>query len=165
MERIGIIAAVAILVALLIASVAVALLRGEPELDAGSPEDAVQRYVRALADGDYEAMRAMWAPEVRERCPLEDVATGGWYGGYAPFPSYTIGEFENTRLTLEDVYEAGDVTNVRLEAIETRGGGLFGPSGYSRHMVFSLRQYDGEWLIVRHNEPWIKCFSEPEDVP
>ena len=156
MERTGIIAAAAILAALLIASVAVALLRGEAELDAGSPEAAVQRYIRALADRDFDAAYSMWAPEVRERCDIEDIAIGNRY-------DYELDTLAESRVTLDDVDVVGDVTNVRVSATETRGGGLFGPSEYTRDMTFSLRQYDGQWLIVHHRDPWFECISERED--
>ena len=158
MERIGIIAAAAILVALLIAAVAVATLRGEAELDAGSPEAAVQRYLRALADRDFDAARDLWAPEVQERCAIEDIAVGNRY-------EYELDSLAEARITLDGVDVVGEVTNVRVSAAETRGGGLFGPSEYTRDMTFSLSQYDGRWRIVHHRDPWFECVSEREDAP
>ena len=158
MERIGIIAAAAILVALLIAAVAVATLRGDAELDAGSPEAAVQRYLRALADRDFNAAYDLWAPEVQERCDIEDIAVGGRY-------DYELDTLAESRITLDGVDAVGEVANVRVSAAETRGGGLFGPSEYTRNMTFSTRQYDEEWLIVHHRDPWFECVSEREDAP
>ena len=156
MGRTGIIAAAAILAALLIASVAVALLRGESELDAGSPEAATQRYVRALAARDFDAVYSMWSPEAQERCALEEMATNRRY-------DYDLETLEEARIALDEVEEVGDVTNVRVKATETRGGGIFGPSEYTRSLTFSLRRYDGVWRIVHHNEPWFECISERDD--
>ena len=157
MGRTGIIAAAAILAALLIASVAVALLRGESELDAGSPEAAVQRYIRALTARDFDAVYSMWSPEVQERCDMEEIAVRRRY-------DHDLETLEEARIALDDVEEVGDVTNVRVKAIETRGGGIFGPSEYTRRLTFSLRQYDGAWLIVHHYEPWFECISERDDA-
>lgn len=157
MGRTGIIAAAAILAALLIASVAVALLRGESELDAGSPEAAVQRYIRALTARDFDGVYSMWAPEIQERCAVEEVAVGRRY-------DYDLETLEEARVALDDVEEVGDLTNVRVKATYTSGG-MFVPSQYTNRMTFSLRQYDGDWRIVHHYDPWFECISERGDDP
>ena len=76
---------------------------------------------------------------------------------------YELDTLSESRITLDDVDAVGEVTNVRVKITETRGGGLFGPSEYTRDMTFSLRQYDGEWRIVHHRDPRFECISERED--
>ena len=58
---------------LLVAAIAIALMRDAVVLPEGSPERAVQLYLEAVSDDDIEAARAMLSTEFRERCTLEEM--------------------------------------------------------------------------------------------
>ena len=150
MERTWTIAAGAVIGLLLIASIVVSLMRGETDFDPGSPPAVVQQYVRALAEEDFDAARALWSPDLRERCSLETFVTDS---------RYDVERMAESRYTLGGVRIAGETASVELEITHTSGGGIFGPSEYSRTSHYSLRSYDGSWLVTDHTDPWIECVS------
>ena len=150
MERAWAIAAGAVIGLLLIASIVVSLLRGETEFDPGSPQVVVQQYIRALVDEDFDTARSLWSPDLRERCSLEAFVTDS---------RYDVERMNESRYTLGTVRVAGETASVEVEITRTTGGGIFGPSEYSRTGHYSLRSYDGSWLVTNHTDPWIECVS------
>ena len=107
------------LTVLLAASVIVALSRGESEFEPGSPELAVQRYLKALADSDFETAESLWSPGLREDCSFEEFLLNVKGG---------LDRLSGARITLDDVQTVGETTVVSVRVVSTTGGGLFGPS-------------------------------------
>ena len=156
MERTWTIAAGAVIGLLLIASVIISLLRGETEFDPGSPQAVVQQYIRALADEDFEAARSLWSSDLRESCSLETFVTDSRYDSE---------RMDESRYTLGTVRTVGETASVEIEITHISSGGIFGPSEYSRTGHYSLRSYDGEWLVTSHTTPWIECVSDRPTSP
>ncbi len=150
MERAWTIAAGAVIGLLLIASIVVSLLRGETEFDSGSPQAVVQQYIRALAEEDFDAARSLWSPDLREHCSLETFVTDS---------RYDVDRMDEARYTLGAVRTVGETASVEIEITHTSGGGIFGPSEYSRTGHYSLRSYDEGWLVTSHTTPRIECVS------
>ena len=96
MERTWLIGGGAVLAVLLAASVIVALARGESEFEQGSPELAVQQYLKALAENDFETAESLWSPELREDCSFEEFLLNTKRG---------LDLLSGARVTLDDVQD------------------------------------------------------------
>ena len=67
------IVAAAALALLLVASVVVAVLESEEPFEAGTAEAAVQDFLRAVADDEFETVYGFLSAELREECSVEQV--------------------------------------------------------------------------------------------
>ncbi|MCE2456416.1 MAG: nuclear transport factor 2 family protein [Dehalococcoidia bacterium] len=150
MERYWLIGGGTLLGLLLIASVAISVSRGEAEFDPGSPEFAVQRYVRALVSEDLDAAEALWSPSLKEDCSFEAFALDAGRG---------LDRLSEARITLEETRVVGQTTVLTVGVVRTTGGGIFGPSEYERSYDFGVRKYDGEWRIRGHHWLADECVS------
>ena len=128
---------------LIVASVVAALLQSEAEFAPGSPEAAVQAYLRALDGDDFQAAYETLSPELQSRCSIKDM-----FGGIESSRWRT----RDRRMTLEDTRTLDDTTFVSVRIAGFRGGDLFGPSEYSFEENFALRQFDGRWRFTQ--DPW-----------
>ena len=139
----------AILGLLIVASVVAAVLQKEAEFAPGSPEAAVQDYLRALEEDDFQAVHDALSPELRDKCSIEDV-----FGDMEDIHSWRP---EDKRITLEEVRTLNDTTFVEIRIVELRGGGPFGPSEYAFEETFALQQFDGEWKLSQNLLPYFNC--------
>jgi hypothetical protein len=133
MKRIAIPAAVGALV--IIAVIAVVVSSGsELELEPGSPEAAVQAYVRAVLDGDEDTafglLTADYQGELQRRCrdlrPPVD---------------------QDLRVTLREVDGGSGEATVQVRITESGGSGPFDQYQYSYEERFELKGSAGSWLI------------------
>ena len=143
-----------VLGALLIGSIALALLSEEAEFAPGTPERAVQGLLRAAEDDDVETAYAMLSQELQEKCALEDYADGSGYR------HYDDGD-RDIRATLRDAKAVGDTTFVEVRITQFYGGGPFdsGESSYNRR--YALRQEGGEWKFTEY--PWPHDYCDEDD--
>jgi hypothetical protein len=146
------------ILALVVLGAAVVLLaegRRPPSFEAGTPQAAIQAYLAAWQDDDYEAAYGFFSDEIRADTSLE--------------------EYESQRRSFGDPYGDGSDTAVyidRAEGDDQRvtlyltveqhyGGGLGGDSYRSQREVRMVHQADG-WKI---DEPLIGVeqfqFDEP----
>ena len=148
MERTWLFGGGAVLALLLVASVIVALARGETEFEQGSPELTVQQYVRALVEGDFETAESLWSPGLLEDCSFEEFLLNA---------KRSLDLLSGARITLDDVQTVGETTVVSVRVVRTTGGGLFGPSETVSSYVYTVRMFDGDWRIVDHTWPSDRC--------
>lgn len=128
--------------ALLVAvSVVVALaVDREEEFAAGTPEAAVQAYLRAAAEGDATAVVEMFSADLQARCDTRQIRdTLRWNPN-------------DFRATLRDVTERGDTTEVRLGITQIYGSGPFGRNESTFEQVFVLAEGTDGWVFVE--PPW-----------
>ena len=159
MERIWLIGGGTVLALLLVASVVVALTRGESEFDSSSPEFAVQQYLKALIQNDFETAEAMWSPGLREDCSVEVFLVDA---------RSSLDRLSEARITLEDAQTVGETTIVSIRVIWTAGGSIFGPSEHARSYDYGVRRFDGDWRITGHTWPADRCIRAhivPEPPP
>lgn len=139
---------------LLIASVVVALVQGEDTLPDGTPERAVQLYIKAVRDDDFEAVRNMLSGELRKECPVETMAARSFGGGKAA---------RDSRVILKDSRTFDGTAVVTAEVTRIRGSGPFGTSESSHEQWYTLIQEDGQWRISQN--PWPHYCPQPLRPP
>ncbi len=146
----------AVLGILIIASVVVAVLQKEAEFAPGSPEAAVQAYLRALDEDDFQGVHDALSPEIQDRCSIEDMFNGR-------FPGHRRSGLEDKRITLDGARTLDETTFVTIRISELRGDGLFGPSEFDYDATFALKQFDGHWKFSENPWPRFECARpEPE---
>lgn len=147
------IAAGVALLLIVIASVAVGTRgTGDTEFPAGTPEGAVQQYVRAIRAQDAEALLALLSPDTERRCELGDIRNAFRY------PSE-----RDLRVTLRDTKITDNRAVVRVRVTEGSGsGGLFDSGTYDHDETLDLVRIDGRWLI---DQPTWPVYCQPKLVP
>ena len=118
---------------LIVALVAVVLVREPAQFDPSTPEGTVQEYLQAISDGDYERAFAVLDPEFYEGCDPSSLAiycqdnfTARIEGGRKPDDSDTA--FVRVSMTFRD-------------------GGPFG-SQWTDHQSFTVIRQDDSWRIT-----------------
>lgn len=149
-----IVAAVA-LALLLVASVVVAVLEKEESFQAGTAAAAVQDFLRAVEEDEFEAAYGLLSAELREECSAEQV-----FG----MPLRYRAQFDQNRITLEQTNEVGGATFVTVRVSSFRRDGPFGSSENLFLQRFALRQTDGEWRFVEFPWPLFRC-GQPRLAP
>ena len=138
----GVAAVVVVAIAL---SVVAIVVKDEQDFAAGTPEGTVQRYLRAVIDGDANAARGYLSADLIDRCDEQRLRD-----------AYRRGSRRDVRATLRGTAEVGDVTEVRIRITEFRDDPPFRRDDYSHDEFFALRQEGGEWRIVE--PPWPLSF-------
>jgi hypothetical protein len=128
-------------VAIVVVAAIVVLAIGSPDVEeypADSPEGTIQRYLRAVADGDEEAARALLSERVNDQMSDD------------PFGRLFCQPGEGHQVRVEDV-DAGDQrATVTLEIENISGSGLdFDRYSYERQVALVFEE--GGWKI---NEPY-----------
>ena len=148
MAKVWTIVAAVALVLLLVASVIVAALEREEPFEAGTAEAAVQDFLRAVEEDDFETAYALLSEELREECPAEQV-----FGQ----PFHYRRQFDENRITLEQTSEVGGSTLVTLRVSSFQRDGPFGGSENSFLQRYALRRVDDQWRFVEFPWPLFQC--------
>lgn len=124
-----------------VAALVTALLtaRQSAELDPGSPEEAVQRYLDDVLDHDTEAAARALDPD--GPCTVVDLDA-----------AYVD---DDVHVALRGVHLSGTTARVDV-AITTGSGGLI-PSPWSEEQTFRLRRSGEGWLITGAPWPLFEC--------
>lgn len=158
MNNYWLIGGAAVLGILIVASIVVAILQKEAKFAPGSPEAAVQAYLRALDEADFQSVHDALSPELQERCSIEDM-----FGGR--YPTQRRSSLEDKRITLDGARTLDETTFVTISISELRSDGLFGPSGYDYDETFALKQFDGHWKFSENPWPRFECAWPPPEPP
>ena len=149
------------LAVLLAGSVAAALLERDAAFPEGSAEAAVQRYVKAVEEEDWETAHALLAAELREECPIEELFADRW--GWAPYrATYSPGRADR-RITLEETRALGETMRVTVSVASSRMSGPFGVDRWSYRVTYSLTEEEGEWRFSEYPDPFYDCPGPGEE--
>lgn len=140
-------ATVATVAVVAVLAIALAGARQPADLPPGSPEAAVQAYLRAVADRDRAAIRDSLTEELSEDCEREN-------GERLPFAGEEPA-FEADLLETREVDD--DTVEVRVRITELSGEPPFGGGGYDHTQVFVLERPDGRWGIAEAGWPYDLC--------
>lgn len=127
----------AVVVVLAVVAWAVSANRTPPPLEPGSPEATVQAYLRAVGDGDDEAVVALLAPELGCSAPLTNPYEQG---------------VQSSVLVTSRI--SGDTATVVFEITEYGDTPL---DNWSHRESFDLVRGDSGWLIGGNPWPVFGC--------
>lgn len=120
-----------VIAALVVLSLIVVSMRGEPELlEQSTPEGVVQRYVAAVIDGDEQLAATFLTEEATANCD-----------GFRRDPEQDI----RVSLVSSQVFDGS--ADVAVSITTSYGSGPFGVSEYESQDSFDLVQVEGDWMI------------------
>ena len=134
--------------ALLIASIAVALLEKEETLAEGTPELAVQRFLQAVEADELEQSYDFLSEKLKHDCTVEEL-----FGRFAP----SKGTVEDSRITLEKTATVNETVFVTVRVTSFHGSSLFGTSESSFEPTFALSKEEGQWRFTEYPWPFSRC--------
>ncbi|MEX1252726.1 MAG: hypothetical protein WEE64_00145 [Dehalococcoidia bacterium] len=138
MSRVWLIGAAVFVAALAVAGIVVALLTTDGELlPEDSPEGVLQRYLRALEDGEHEEAYAYLAGDTQATCPFLDFVKQASYQGV-----------RGSQMTLEDVDRFDDRALVTANVTVFDPNIPFGPEEHSYERTFELTLERGGWKMT-----------------
>ncbi len=138
----------AILAVLLIAAIVVALLEREEPLDEGTPEAAVQSFLKAVQNDAPTSAYDFLSAELRRDCSIEQ------FFGRDAYPKDPL---KGARITLEKTTTVSSTTFVTVGIVQFYSSGPFGTSESSFRHRFTLRQEDGNWKFTEYPWPFYGC--------
>ena len=150
MPKAWLVGGAAALALLLVVSIVLGVTQRAEQLQEGTPERTVQRYLLAADEDDYKTAYNLLTKELRVRCPMEDFAAGS-SGGRTRLGSRRV-THEDTKYVDETAIVIARVTNID-------GGGPFETSESSYEQRFTLSLEEGEWRLARNFWPFF-CFDE-----
>ena len=134
--------------AILIASIVVVILEKEEPLPVGTPEAAVQLFLKGVEDESFELAYGFLSSDLMVDCAVDEFF--GTTGGLRD-------RLIDDRITLEGVKTVKDTAFVTVRFTRFHGTGPFGASESSYEQRFSLRQEDGEWRFTEYPWPFFRC--------
>jgi len=138
MSRAWLIGVTVFVIALAVAGIVVALVtRSGDLLPADSPEGAVQRYLRALQDRDYEVAYGYLSSASKNGCSLQDFLRQASYR-----------EVRDSHMTLEDTRRLDGTAIVSARVTVFDPTVPFGPSESSYEQTFELKLENGQWRVT-----------------
>ena len=126
---------------LIVALVAVALVREPVELDPNTSEGTVQVYLQALSDGDYASAFAVLDPDFYEGCDASSLAAYRQDHFTAYRQDHFTAGIEDGGNPVE-----GDTAFVGVSMTFGDGGPL--GSQWTLNQSFTLVKHDGSWWIT-----------------
>ncbi|MCH8062313.1 MAG: hypothetical protein IH861_07415 [Chloroflexi bacterium] len=138
----------AFLVILLVVSIIVALLEREEPLTAGTPEAAVQQFLKAAESEDLPIAFDSLSAALKVECSLEE------FGGRS-YP--TRNQLGDSRVTLEKSQVIDDIAFVTVRISQFRGSGPFGTSESTFEQRYSLLREEGDWKFAEYPWPFFSC--------
>ena len=153
----------AAVVGLALVSVLVSVLAGgraPADLEPGTPEEAVQRYLLAIKDRDHGAAYALLAPDIREACSFTDYVSESryFYQDTADFRA----QMDET-ITLDT-----DTADVRVRITQFYGTPPFDLSESTFTATYLMERVDGAWYLGQAGWPHWGCphrIEKPDPTP
>ena len=131
---------------LIVAAIGLTLLQREQSFEDGTPEKAVQDFLKAYTAEDFGRVYDLWAEELRRDCSRDEYIQQAVGSG---------GRLSDSRVRLTDTeYVGEDGQRVVVLARETRvtGDGPFSTSESSNRHRYTLAFEQGEWRFTE--VPW-----------
>ncbi|MFP4073822.1 MAG: hypothetical protein ACLFRT_11685 [Actinomycetota bacterium] len=142
---------------LVVALVAIALMRGPVSFDPDTPEGTVQEYLMAISEERWDDAIEIFHEDWRGECEGSDLAAAAPDsftaelgndrddGRFVEERSPPVPQGENPQVTVPE-----DVTRVNVNIRRNETGAL--GTGWSENVTFQLVEEDGFWWII--GEPW-----------
>ena len=157
MTRIWLVAGGVAVGALVVVAVALTLVQREQSFDDGTPERAVQDFLKAYLDEDFGGAYDLWSEELRRDCGRDE---------YVQHSVGSGGRLEDSRVRLtETQYVGDDRGRAVVLARETRvsNDGPFNTSEWSNRQRYALALEQGQWRFTE--TPWPSTGCPPDRLP
>ncbi len=138
---------------LLVSSVVLALLQREQSFEDGTPEKAVQDFLKAYADEDYARVYELWAEDLRKDCTRDD---------YIEKVVGSNGRLSDSRIRLTDTEYVGDDSEramVLARVSRISSDGPFSTSESDHRQRYTLALEAGVWKFTA--VPWPSAGCPP----
>ena len=146
MARVWMIVGAGFIGALIIASIALTFLQREQSFEDGTPEKAVQDFLKAYTAEDFGRAYDLWGGELKQDCSRDEFIQQSVGSG---------GRLSDSRVRLTDteyVGEAGQRAVVLARETRVTGDGPFSTSESSNRQRYTLALEQGEWRFTE--VPW-----------
>ncbi len=138
MSRAWLVGAAVFVAALAAAGIVVALVTTDGDLlSEATPEGVLQRYLRALEDGDHQQAYDYLAEDARATCPFADFVKQASYQGV-----------RGSQMTLEEVERFDDRALVTANVTVFDPEIPFGPEEHSYERTFELTLEGRDWKVT-----------------
>ena len=154
MDRVWLIAAAVFVGVLLLASILLALLKGNEELEEGLPGRTVQLHLQAFEADDYKTAHVLLSEELKQECLVEE---------YASHNISANERMRDSRVSLEETNDLDGLTVVIARVSRIRAGRPFGTSESSFRITYTLVREEGEWRFRAY--PWPLSWCGPDKRP
>lgn len=144
------------IVLIVVAAIAVVLLRPKPEYrPENTPEDIVHNYLLALKKGDYERAYNYLSPKLKDYPEDTEAFTDDIDDHSGAFSLD-----ENTSLNVQSSRITGERSTVKVLETAFYGGGLFDSGQHDYTFDMKLRLEDGIWKLVDGDSYWVDCWED-----
>ena len=155
MTRVWMIAGASFVGALIVATIALTLLQREQSFEDGTPERAVQDFLKAYDAEDFGSVYDAWADGLRSDCDRDE---------YLQHAVGSGGRLSDSRVRITDTeYVGADRGRAVVLARETHvsGDGPFGTSEWSNRHRYALALEEGRWRFTE--VPWPSSGCPPDE--
>ena len=136
---------------LIVAAIALTLLQREQSFAVGTPERAVQDFLKAYDAEDFGRVYDMWSEELRQECGRDEYVQQAVGSG---------GRLSDSRIRITDTeYVGADRQRAVVLARETHvsGDGPFSTSEWSNQLRYALALEQGQWKFNETPRPSSGC--------
>ena len=155
MPKIWLISGGVLLTVLVVVSIVVGVTQREKPLPAGTPERAVQQFLKAIGDEDLKVAHAFMSDELKQACSIEEFA-GRTFGGRS--------DLKNSRVTLKETKYLDGPAVVIARVTSISRNEPFGTSERAYEERFTLVQEEGQWRFTANPWPYYGC-GRPDIYP
>ena len=148
MQRAWLIGGGVFLAVLLVASIVVGLTQRTTDLPEGTPERAVQLFLRAIEEEDFKSAYSVLSEETQRECNIEHFVGAGFR------PERLM---KDSRVTLKNTRLLNGTAVVEARVTQIGSNEPFGASEWSHEERFTLKQESGEWRLSEYFWPRIGC--------
>ena len=147
MTKIMLIGGSSVLAILVIASIIVTVTQKEQPLAEGSPEAAVQGFLRASESGETQIAYDFLSNELKSECSLQS------FGGRA----FERNRIEDSRIVLDKSEIIDTIAFVTVQVTQFNGNGPFGSSESTHSEQFRLTKEANDWKLSQYSFPYYSC--------
>lgn len=151
MARMWLFAGAAFVGVLIVAAIALTLLQREQSFADGTPERAVQDFLKAYDSEDFGRVYDMWSAELRQDCGRDEYVQQAVGSG---------GRLSDTRIRITDTEYVGDDRQravVLTRETHVSGDGPFSTSEWSNRQRYTLALERGQWKFTEVPSPSSGC--------
>ena len=151
MARIWMAAGAAFVGVLIVAAIALTLLQREQSFEDGTPERAVQDFLKAYDAEEFGRVYDMWSEELRQDCSRDEYVQQAVGSG---------GRLSDSRVRITDTEYVGDdrqLAVVLARETHVSGDGPFSTSEWSSRLRYALALEQGQWRFTEAPRPSSGC--------